>query len=240
MALVFHSLTSGSSGSNGSSYVTDSVDVAADRLALVWVYNSSFYVDEAAAPTSVTGAGRTWEMVAEVDTDPSFSNLSLWRSTGSGDSGALTLNFATDRTCAEWAVIEVSGTLNLTSNGADTLGTAVTDSNNNSATITATMAAFADANSGAAAGFGHDNGTDTTVRTATEDSGWAELYDFGLASGSFSQSLQVQSIAADDTTAGTTWSASDSLTYNGVIAVEVKGAGGPAPRIVHPVTSVRW
>lgn len=223
MAIASHSLTSGSDGTNGTSYATASVTVDANRIAFVLVYNSSFDVD-AADPSSITGAGRTWAMVTSVATDTSFSKLSLWRSTGSGGSGALTITFATDRTCCEWAVFEVSSTLNLTNNGADTLGTAVTNSNNNSTTITATMGAFADANSGAIAIFGHDNGSSTTVRTATVDTGWTELYDFGLASGSFSQSVQVQFIASNDTSAGATWSAADAATYNGIIAVEVKGA----------------
>lgn len=233
MAIAVHSLTSGSDGTNGTSYATASVTVAADRLALVWVYNSSFY-DDAADPSSITGAGRTWEMVASVATDPDYSKLSLWRSTGAGGSGALTIGFATDRTCAEWSVFEVSGTLNLTGNGADTVGTAVTASNSNSTTLTATMAAFADASSGAVAGFGHDNGSGTAIRTATADAGWTEVHDFGLASGSFSQSLQTQFIATNDTTAGVTWSAADAATYNGAIAVEVKGASAGHP------TMRRW
>lgn len=232
MAINATALTSDSDGTTGSSATTASVAPGANRLQLLHVH-----AHPAGGPAyaTVTGCGLTWESVDQHNYDVSGGDTQmLYRAMGaSPSSGALTIDFGTGNDQLEicWSLAECDGVDTSGTNGSGAVVQAVKASGSSTAPA-ATLAAFGDA---ANATYGAVVGGSAGWPLAG-GSGFTELHNF---QGPTVGLLTLSEFRADNDTsvdasagASTTW---------GVIAVELKAAAtGPAPRIVHPVQSVRF
>jgi hypothetical protein len=155
------------STSNVASYATGSITWTANRLALLFIYNSDG--SNAIAPASVTGNSLTWSLhtTAQHATDAT-RRLSLYYAwTGTGASaGAVTVGFGADnQTGCTVHAIEVSGSnASATSNGLGGIVQLVQGSwsATSNPSIT-TLAAFADPTNNMTVGSIHTGNTDPSV-----------------------------------------------------------------------------
>ena len=222
MAVIASNLTSGSSDSDASSYVTASISPSANNLILVAV--SSGFGGNPNVPT-LSGAGMTWVEIANVNYDPSGTQrtLTLFRSlNASPGSGALTIDFGGQTQArANWIVDEVSGVDTSGTNGSGAVVQSATSSATGSPTnLTVTLGAFSDAGNGTYGTFGWNNNTST----ATPGTGFTELVEVNNAGEDLS--IQSQWRNDNDTTVDVTLSASAGEI--GGIAIEMKAAAAAA------------
>jgi len=210
--------------------VTSSVSPAANKLILLCVNGSSVTSGEGADPDSAAGAGLTFSKVASVSIDPLYSFLTVWRAmSASPSTGAVTITWSTAQDSYCWSIIEVDGINTSGTNGSGAIVQAVSQTAGAVSTNSVTLAAFADATNNAGfAVHAHEDYT-STVKTATVDSGWTELLDFGIVDSSvYTEAQQIQYRIGEDTSAGVTWSAVGSDI--GSIAIEIAAAKLSQPR----------
>ena len=204
--------------SGNSSVNTATLTLSANKLALVAVSVVASGVGTASLP-SVSGAGRTWDLVASATVVSSAFYVAVFRSLGSGGSGALTIN--TNNTSGnrdvQWSVAEFDGVDTSGTNGSNAVVQSAT-SIAASTTPTATLAAFASSNNctyGCCAIL-----NSSAARTLAAGSGWTGLSATSqiFSSGTFAKAVEFKS--ANDTSVD--FSASGSVSFAGVIGLEIK------------------
>lgn len=155
-------------------YVTGSVNPAANKLILCCVSASDQGFAGPITTTSVTGAGLTWVKVAEVqfDTDVGPRRVNtIFRALGPAPSaGALTITMDGAANVGQWIIVELDNIDIGGANGADAIVQAVTNSNDASASLIATLAAFGSVNNATFGAFtnGASNGSWTPGAGFTE------------------------------------------------------------------------
>ena len=221
MAIGQASLTSGSTTTNGKVFSTDSITPTANNLLLLAVMSESVAENDGAVPSSVTGNGLTWVLVASAATD-TYGAVSLYRTMGSSPSvGAVTVNFTNTQTGVLLAIQEFSGIDTGGTNGSAAIVQSATVAGGSGTALSITLAAFASANNATFGCFG--SYTDTTnLMTHTPGTGFTEIYDFDLNPDSWKDALQTEWRIDNDTTVDATLSQSSDA-YGG-IAVEIKEA----------------
>lgn len=236
MAITEAALTSGSDTTTGTSATTASVSPTANRLVLVAVCNTANTGGNRAAPSGISGAGYTFDKIAEALVETDFTQVSLWRGLlASPSSGALTISFVNSMDLIVWSVFELDGIDTGGTNGSAAIVQSATNSTTGT-TQTVTLAAFGSADNGAVSVHGWDSASTSTPATATAGTGFTEIHDGGATQGSgFAIALQSQWRADNDTTANITWSTTGSL---GGIAVEIKAAGAAATTRQYRLTTM--
>jgi hypothetical protein len=209
MAITEAALTSGSSGADASSFATASISPTANRLIIVAVHSAAVTAANAGPPSGISGAGLTFAALGTAQSDTTFGTaLSLWRAmSASPSTGALTITFANPQTAINWSVFELDGIDTSGTNGSGAVNSNTAGNKNAGATasVTATLAAFASANNGAIAAT-CSLVAGVTIPTCTPDTGWTEIHDTGVADVSISLAIETQWRASNDTTALGTWS----------------------------------
>jgi hypothetical protein len=113
-------LTTGSDSSDGTSFATASISPPADALILIAVTACRMSSAVGQNPTSITGAGLTFDLVE----DNMFSevtqarNLSIWRArSASPGTGALTITYPSNHSACVWSVLAIADADDSGSNG---------------------------------------------------------------------------------------------------------------------------
>ena len=219
-SVAAHGITSNTSTTDGTSFVTDSVTMKA-RPGLVYALifiNSKASAAEAATTVVTTGGAQTF--VSRVTTTYGASTegrVSMWTCVPTADvTATITISFTGTQTGCAWTLTALTNVDTTTNHGVvqSVVGTG------SSTTPLATLAAFGSANNmtlGANA-----NVADTTTTPGT---GFTELYDINYATPT--NCLQVQWGQNDTTSDGTITSA-----QWGAIAAEIKSLG--TTRILAP------
>lgn len=176
--VVATGLTSGTSATDGTSFVTASVTPTADRLVLLTVLSGRNDSVNAEVPSSVTGNGLTWVQVATVAFDTGAATrhtITILRAMGAAPStGAITINFSATHQSCTWSVAEFAGVDTGGTNGSAAVVQAVTAASAADADglLSITLAAFGSAENGTYGAFGVNND-----RTWTPGAGFTELHD---------------------------------------------------------------
>lgn len=225
-------LTSGGTTAENTSFASASISVSAGKLVLVHTVSMGVDTSDRGVPVSVSGAGLTFEKVAESLFD-SFVAQAVWRAmpTSSG-SGAITMSHALNQDIVQWRVFEVDGVLTTGTNGADAVGTpSVVAANSN--TLTATPSFSAGGPAIAFNAFGDPN--TATTASVTPGAGFTELSDFPTIDASWMIAGQTQLSATSDTTADVTWSRSGNIS---AIAFELVPSEAPGANASGPLAPV--
>lgn len=215
MALAVNLLTSGSSTTDASSYVTASVSPTANALICV-VYLARKATGNPATPT-ITGNGLTYTEVVTNTTSPlNFNDVALFRALDpSPTSGAITIDFGETVTSCIWFVFEITGVDTSGTNGSgavvQSVGRDFAGGAGTSGTLT--LSALGSANNMAVGGFFH-----FANEATTPGSGFTEIGDINLAENT--RGFQTE-YALNDTTVDASWASS--VEWEGV-AIEVKAA----------------
>ncbi len=127
-------LTSGLTDSNLTSYTTNLVAPNEDRVLLLGVVYALSGSSNPPPPSSVTGLGLTWVLIASESesTSSTAREVAVYRAQTSSSPptpGSISINFASTQTMVGWSLEEFSGVA-LGNNGADAVGTIDTDSTN--------------------------------------------------------------------------------------------------------------
>lgn len=209
-------LTSGSSGTDATSYTTASVTLTNGKNYLLSA--SGYQVSGATNTPTVSG----WTQVDEIAllSSPCFGRETLFKKAGDGSTGTHTIDYGglTMQSCA-WVMLETTGFDEVTnvSKFAST-----TDGGADSDPLEVTYgSAFASASNFALAFFFTQNN-----RAATPRTNWYELVDQDVSD--FTQIQEVQIKTSSDTIASVNW---DFGNWDCVIAVElpITAAGGSSP-----------
>ena len=222
MAIGQASLTIGSTTVNGTIYNLDSVTPTANNLLLLAVLSESVAENDGAVPSSVTGNGLTWVLIASATTD-TYGAVSLYRAMGSSPSaGAVTINFTNTQIGPLWQLSEFSGIDTGGTNGSAAIAQSATVAGGVGANLSVTLAAFGASGNGTFGAFGTylDNGGSSV--THTPGSGFTEIYDAWIDAGGWTDTLQTEWRLDNDTTVDATLS--ETSTNWGGIAVEIKEA----------------
>lgn len=206
--------TSDHNSADATSYSTASHTITANKLILLTLTTAS--AANGNAPTSISGHGATWVLVAS-RTEGSFTSEFLYRTmVGSDSTGTITITYADTQTQQTWSVVEWA---NVDTSGSQGSGAIVQSATAGQATstdtLTVTLAAFASSDNRPFAAFG----TNLNSGTATPETGWTELLEI---SGAESSATAMWRDDTADTSATVTWSATDPR-HTG-IAVEIKAA----------------
>ncbi len=222
MAVGQTSLTSGSSATNGTSYNTASVTPTANNLILLATMSESVAENDGAVPSSVTGNGLTWVLVASGTTD-TYGAVSLYRAMGASPSaGAVTINYTNTQVGILWQLSEFSGIDTGGTNGSAAVVQSAAVSGGTGTSLSITLAAFGAAGNGTFGTFGAwaDNGGSAV--TFTPGSGFTEIYDAWHDVGGWTDALQTEWRTDNDTTVDATLS--DASGNWAGVAVEIKAA----------------
>jgi hypothetical protein len=147
-------LTTDSSQTNGTAFVTASVSPFADRLITVAVSSTAVSSGDNAAPT-LAGNGLTWVQVDTAVTKTNWGRVTLFRSMGAAPTtGAVTITFSdAQNDCLwevrEWADVDTGGT-----NGSAAIAQSANNRNDSATSLTATLGAFSSANNATYGVFG--------------------------------------------------------------------------------------
>ena len=219
MAITVALLTSGSSATDDTAYLTDSILPTANRLIIAAA--ASRVSTSPPEICTLSGTGLTWVEAGTVTgTGASTRRITLFRSMGAApSSGALTIDFAgnTQIGCA-WSVVEFAG---IDTSGTNGSGAVVQTATNNVAaatSLTVTLAAFSSADNATYGSFFCGTNEDQTVGT-----GFSELHDLGTTA----EPLRVftEWLAGNDTTVD---ESSATSTGRGGVAIEIKAAAAAA------------
>lgn len=215
MGQVTQSLLTSGGNTTNTSFNTASVSPTNGKVILVAVHSR-----DNSAPYSVptlSGLGMTWTQVATVTTvTVGLNTMTLFRGVANGNTGAITINFATTQSRIGWGVIELGNVDTGGTNGSNAIVQSATSSNNaGSGSVGPTLSAFSDSNNATLATF-IMNGTNPSW---TPEGGYTELYDFTTAS--FCRSM-AEFIVSNDTTPRATMVMDEGTQEYAAIAVELK------------------
>lgn len=224
MPVTQTALTSGFSGTNASSYTTDSITPSADKLIRLAV--ASRRGSNPPATPTVSGNGLTWVQIATVAYNvigTEVSRLTTFRAMGaSPSSGQITIDFGgeTQTSCC-WSVSEFGNVDTGGTNGsAAVVQSATNRGDDNTGTVTVTLGAFSSA----------DNATDGAFAQATNDTfgpgtGFTEIHDVSAGAGE-ANALQTEWRSDNDTSVD---SVLNDIAYKWAgIAMEIKFASAEA------------
>jgi len=229
-------LTNAESQTNGTGFTTASVSPTGDYLQLLAVHGSNTGGGGAPAVPSISGNGLTWVLIAEADTDTSYSSVFLFRAMGASPStGTITITYAETMDDCQWSLSEFTGVDTGGTNGSAAIVQSAVNTVGVTASITATLAAFGSANNATYGAFGQLYAGDGTPPSATPGTGFTEITEDGFDDGSYTSGLQTQWRDDNDTTVDITW---DSSYDCGVVAVEIKAGAAAAPTGTVDVTDV--
>lgn len=211
MAIAAAHLVTNNSETDAASYDTASITPTGNSLVLAAIYSRKAAGGEPIDPI-LTGNGLTWVNMIEVVV-AGVHKLSLFRAMGASPSaGAVTIDFsAEDQTFAAWTISEFSGVDTTGSNGANAVGTPVTNLDEAANTgLTITLAAFSSATNGVFGAVRAGN-------AVTAGTGFTEL-----AETTNTNVLQFESQwrADADTSVDWSWASSAAATFG--VAVEIK------------------
>lgn len=218
-------LTSGSSSTNATSYVTASIAPAANQLILLAVEQNLAGTGIPVCPT-VTGNGLTWVEVAgnnhwDAGAPNFWSRTCVFRAmlATTPTAGTVTLNFgAVSQDSVAWSIAEFDHVDTTGTNGSGAVVQSASFGANNAAALSVTLATFGNVNNATYGAFGAGN-TGATPRTFTPGAGFTEIHDTGAQYAA----IGTQWRADNDTTVDTTLNASASGV--GGVALEIKQAG---------------
>ena len=225
MALITQTpLTSGSSGTNGTSVSTASVSPTANRLVIVAVFGGAATPTNATDPTSVSGAGLTFTKLKAQNNTTTFGlNTSLWYAmSASPSTGAITITYPNTQDLFIWSVFELAGVNVAGGTGSNAVNSNTASNQDISGSLTTlgtTLSAFGSSNNGAICAT--INARATTAATATPDTGWTEIHDLSLVSGGIAFALETQWRDSNDTSPSETWSAAGAIQ---IVAAEIVAA----------------
>ena len=227
---ISHSLlTSGSSSTNQKVYTTASISPAANALVTLAVRMR--WSGGALTPT-VSGGGMTsWTQVGSVDFDPlsgSIARLVVFRAmSASPGSGPITITYSSSIANSDWIVSQWTGVDQSGSNGSGAIGQTGTARGDAVSSLSTTLAAFANSNN---VGYGI-MGASTGAGAVTPGSGFAEIAE--VSSGE-SELLEAEWATNRNTVQATLSSAKNA----GLLAIEIKAAGGGAPTVSASLSTV--
>jgi hypothetical protein len=208
-------LTTAGSATDATSYNTASISPGADRLILAWVFNNRG-IAGVNTPT-LSGNGLTWvSVISESFGGFDAARLTLYRAMGAAPSaGAVTIDCGgqTQAHCL-WSIVEFDGADTSGTNGSGALVQAVYDDASSAASLSVTLAAFADAANATAGGMGLNG----SVADVVPGSGFTELAESALI-----ETFKMQSQWRDDNDTTVDWSWTGSVSVLG-IAVEISAA----------------
>lgn len=221
MAITVSNLTSGSSSSAGSSFVTASISPSSNKLILLSVYIRN---GSSVNPTvsSISGNGLTWERVNSITYDTSSTSrrtIELWRALGTASSGTITINTSESETGAEWIVDELTGIDTAGTNGSGAIVQSTTNSNTGTGVdnLTVTLGTFSGSNNATYGFFANDTGSDNT----TAGTSFTRIGNVADSNANVNSSSATEFRSDNDTSVDITWS-STSSTDRGGIAIEIK------------------
>ena len=166
MTVTAQALTSGSDASDLSSYTIPSVSPSPNTLVvLVLAYEDA---TAAAAPTSVTGCGVSWEHVVSRVTFAGNNGVAIFVGRGPAVSGSLTVTFDSTQGYLAWSIVQFPGGRK-TTNAFGAVGVATTQIQ------TTFNAFFQSSNSAGLIGVWH-----FTHEGASALFGYTELHDFTI------------------------------------------------------------
>ena len=179
-----------------STYTTGSYTPTANEPVFAWVVNTK--ASPVSTPTSLSGNGLTWNLIAGVENAATTIRGGLyWAMGASPSTGALSVNFSGNQTGCIIHVFELTG--------ADPSGTIVQSNPNNAsgaASLTLTLSAFGSASNATVACFG---GLRQAAINHDSGAGMSEIYDNGYATPATEGESQWKNGAATSITG--TWSA---------------------------------
>jgi hypothetical protein len=137
-------------------------------------------------------------------------------------SGAITATYPNTQDLFLWSLFELDGINSSSSNGSSAVNgntAANQDISGTLTSVTATLAALFNSNSGAICATVSAKATSSAA--CTPDAGWTEIDEIPLVSGGIGFSLETQWRASNDTTALGTWDAASAIQ---TIAAEILAA----------------
>jgi len=152
MTVTASSLTNSYDNVDRTSYTTASISPSSNKLLLLAVYTR--IGASVVVPTSVTGNGLTWVLVAEVGTGT--HNLSVWRAMGASPSaGTVVIDYSgvTQTGCA-WEICEFTGMDTSGTNGSGAIVQSVATAFASATSAEVTLAAFGSADNATFGCFG--------------------------------------------------------------------------------------
>jgi hypothetical protein len=234
MAITQASLTSNSSGTNGTSVATASITPTANRLIIVSVFGGAVTPANATDPSGVSGNGITYSLLKSQNNTTTFGlNLSIWRGMSAAPSaGAITITYPNTQDLFIWSVIELDGINISGSNGANAVNSNTASNQDISGTLTtvgATLAAFGSSSNGAICAT--ISAKATSAATCTPDTGWTEIHEQSLVSAGIGFALETQWRADNDTSPSETWSAASAIQ---IVAAEIVAGTAGMPSLAGP------
>lgn len=144
MTVRANALTSDSSATNGTSFVTAPVAPTTNQLVLLAVA-CTINVAGALDTPSITGNGLTWQLVKRQDLKVNSSSLFLYRAMGAAPtSDTITISLAATLTTCAWSVVAFDGVDTTGTNGSGAIVQAVGATTADATTVSATLAAASD------------------------------------------------------------------------------------------------
>ena len=208
--------TSSSDATSGTSWAIPSATYTAGRLILVAV-TLVRPAGSAADTAAISGLGATWTAVTNVAFGGSgrFEMVVYQTTLGADQTGTILITATNTHDAAFWQIIE--------EDDAATVVQSAVGSSSSATTVTATLAAFADAANGAVS-FGFEAST----ATITPGSGWTELGEYTAT-----RTIQAQWRSTNDTTADISWTGAQAAC---IIAMEIAAEVVTPPVVPDPVT----
>lgn len=218
--LTANVLTSGTSGSDTTSYNTASISPSSNKLILIGL-TSRVSEGTFADPTVSGGGGVTWVKVLKLIFRGTPGDNCLWIYRGmeaSPTSGGVNFLFGETMWHCAWNITEFTNMDTGGTSGSAAVVQSASAKTEGATSISATLAAFGDAANGVYAAYDADSGS---VNAFTPGAGLTELSDTDIEQGQFGSSWRKD----NDTTPSVSYTPS---TQAAIVCLEIKNAT-PAP-----------
>lgn len=226
---VTQTLLTNGTNSSGTSYNTASISPTNGKLVIVMVHSRDNSTPHS-VPT-LSGLSMTWtQIVNKTQANGSVGNsVTFFRGVANGNSGAITISYATTQSRIGWGVIELDNVDTGGTNGSNAIvQTATSGSNSGSGSVGPTLGAFSSVDNATMAGF-IMNGTNPSW---TPEGGYTEIFD--QTSNSFNRGM-VEFLASNDTTPRATMVMDEGTQEYGAAAFELKFQEASAEVAANPM-----
>lgn len=211
-------LASGADTTDGTSFLTASVTPIAGNLTLLCVVAADTTAPE--TPSSVSGCGLTWTLIATQDFVTDNKRIALYRACGtSPTTGQITITYLSTKTIFAYSIVNIPGTAAApASNGSTGIKQIKGNAADAATSLTLTFtAAFSNPNNGGIAFFVTDANA-----AVTPDGSWTEFASGDVGGSTPTMRIETQWVGSSVSAASASFSSADA----GGLAVEIAIASG--------------
>lgn len=223
MAIVATHLTTSGDTTDGTSYGTESISPAVDRLVLFWL--SSTRTGAPPSSPGLSGCSLTWVEATNIAWPSANRILFLFRALGTPTAGVVTMDWGAETQLGvAWSVSDVGGVDTGGTNGSAAIVQTATATDSAVTSLIITLGAFGSGDNATAGGFIHD-----TNEATVQGTGFTLLGSAGHANPN--RGIGSEWRADNATSVDASWASSSNC---GGIAVEIKAAPPPpAASLIH-------